>query len=120
VARGPRLDAGRAALWGWSMGGYGALRTAETAPGRFRAVAAFSPALASGDDVAGGAESLWGTPVGLWCGTEDSFVEPTRELVDLLPQEPEVASFTPGRHTRRYWNARTEDAFGFLASHLGT
>src|SRR4051812_28425892 len=33
------------ALLGWSMGGYGALLAAETAPTRFRAVVAVSPAL---------------------------------------------------------------------------
>jgi predicted alpha/beta superfamily hydrolase len=33
------------ALLGWSMGGYGALLAAETAPEQFRAVAATSPAL---------------------------------------------------------------------------
>jgi len=114
------LDPDRSALWGWSMGGYGALRAAQTTAGRFRAVAAFSPALASGDDVAEAAGDLAGTPVGLWCGTEDPFLPPTRELVDLLPDEPEIASFTPGRHTRAYWNDQTLEALGLLATHLAT
>ncbi len=112
------LDADRVALWGWSMGGYGVLRLAETAGTGFRAVAAFSPALATADDVARDADALAGLPVGLWCGTQDPFVGPTRDLVGLLPDEPEIVSFTPGRHTRGYWNAHTEQALGFLASHL--
>jgi enterochelin esterase-like enzyme len=40
-----RVGTAERALLGWSMGGYGALLAAETAPERFRAVAAASPAL---------------------------------------------------------------------------
>ena len=112
------LDPERVALWGWSMGGYGALRLAETTGTGFAALAAFSPAIASGDAVARDAGALSGLPVGLWCGTEDSFVGPTRELVEVLPEDPEIASFTAGRHTRGYWNAHTEEALAFLAGHL--
>jgi pimeloyl-ACP methyl ester carboxylesterase len=43
------FDTTRLALWGWSMGGCGVLRFAETYPGFVRAVAAFSPACAKGD-----------------------------------------------------------------------
>src|SRR4029079_16424752 len=39
------FDADRRVLWGWSMGGCGVLRLAESYPDFARAVAAFSPAL---------------------------------------------------------------------------
>ena len=111
--------ASRRALWGWSMGGRGVLRMAEIEPGWARAVAAFAPAISSGDDVITNASALAGTPLGLWVGTEDSFYEPVQELVAALPEEPEINSSGPGGHTRIYWNDQTIEAFTFLASHLG-
>ena len=69
------FDTRRMALWGWSMGGYGALHIAETYPGFARAVAAFSPACSPGDTVFQEAGKLKGTPVGLWCGLQDSLVD---------------------------------------------
>jgi S-formylglutathione hydrolase FrmB len=112
------FDADRRALWGWSMGGYGVLRMAEVDPGWARAVAAFAPAVSEGDAVFTGADALAGTPLGLWCGTDDSFYGPVQALVDVLPEEPEIVSYGPGGHTRVYWNDQTLDAFAFLASHL--
>jgi pimeloyl-ACP methyl ester carboxylesterase len=112
------FDASRRALWGWSMGGRGVLRMAEIEPGWARAVAAFAPAISEGDDVITNADALAGTPLGLWCGTEDSFYGPVQSLVEALPEEPEIVSYGPGGHTRVYWNDQTLDAFAFLASHL--
>ena len=68
----------RRALWGWSMGGYGVLRMAEVEPGWARAVAAFSPAISEGDAVFTDVDALAGTPLGLWCGTDDSFYDPVQ------------------------------------------
>lgn len=112
------FDGRRRGLWGWSMGGYGALRLAEGFGGWARAVAAFSPAVSSGDAVFADVDALSGLPLGVWCGTEDSFYDAVRELVTRLPQAPEVAGFSAGRHTRVFWNDQTLAAFDLLASHL--
>jgi pimeloyl-ACP methyl ester carboxylesterase len=111
------FDARRVAAWGWSMGGYGALRLAEARPGRLRAVAAFSPAVAPGDRVFGSAARLDGTPLGIWCGLEDPLYPDVQALVAALPDRAEV-SYGEGAHTRAYWNGVTLPAFSFLAAHL--
>lgn len=113
------FDSSRLALWGWSMGGYGILRMAEIDPSFARAAAAFSPAISDGDEVFANVDALGDLPIGLWCGTEDSFYDAVRHLADALPTPPEIASFSKGAHTRVYWNDQTLDAFAFLASHLG-
>ncbi len=112
------FDATRRAVWGWSMGGYGALRLAQDAPRWSRATATFSPAVAVGDPVFGNVARLAGQTLGMWCGTQDPFIDAVRALVDVLPQPPVIASFTPGAHTRVYWNDQTLDAFEFLSSSL--
>jgi S-formylglutathione hydrolase FrmB len=113
------FDADRRAVWGWSMGGYGALRLAETDPGWGRATAAFSPAISPGDAVFAEQSKLAVQPLGLWCGTDDSFYDAVRELADTLSPPPEIASFSEGGHTRVYWNDQTIETLTFLASHLG-
>lgn len=112
------FDADRRALWGWSMGGYGILRMAEVEPGWAKAVAAFSPAVGEGDPVFTDVDKLAGTPLGIWCGTDDALFPAVEALVDALPEEPEIWSYGPGRHTRIYWNDQTLEAFQFLAGHL--
>jgi pimeloyl-ACP methyl ester carboxylesterase len=112
------FDADRRALWGWSMGGYGVLRLAESYPNFARAVAAFSPALSPDDSVNADADALVNLPLAIWCGTEDMFYDADRAFVAALPHEPEIVSYSPGRHTRYFWNDHTRDAFTFLASHL--
>lgn len=112
------FDADRRALWGWSRGGYGALALAEADPGWAAAVAAFSPAVSSGDGVLAGASALADVPVGLWCGESDGFAPAVRELAELLPTPPEVLTFAAGGHTRIFWNDHTLDAFDWLGSHL--
>lgn len=112
------FDAGRRALWGWSMGGYGALSLAENHPDYAAALAAFSPALGPGDPVFADADLLSGLPLGIWCGTEDSLYDNVQAFVDELPEEPQIVSYSEGAHTRIYWNDQTLDAFTFLSSHL--
>jgi hypothetical protein len=90
------FDAQRRALWGWSMGGYGILRMAQVDPGWARAVAAFAPAISEGDAVFADAAELLGTPLGLWCGTDDSFFDAVEAFVETLPEEPEIWSYGPG------------------------
>lgn len=112
------FDSGLRALWGWSMGGYGCLRAAEVEPGWARAVAAFSPALSIGEAVFADAAELANVPLGLWCGTDDSLYPAVAAFEAELAQEPEIASYGEGGHTRYYWNEQTLDAFAFLASQL--
>ncbi|MFZ0322723.1 MAG: alpha/beta hydrolase-fold protein [Actinomycetes bacterium] len=112
------FDASRRAVWGWSMGGYGALRLAEVAPDWARATAAFSPAVTVGDPVFAAADRLDSSRLGVWCGLDDPFYGAVTSLVDGLPQDPAVTSFTPGAHTRVFWNDQTLTAFGFLAKAL--
>jgi S-formylglutathione hydrolase FrmB len=111
-------DADRRALWGWSMGGYGVLRLDEVDPQWSRATAAFSPAVRPGDPVFSAADELATQPLGIWCGTDDRLYDNVREFVDVLPVEPEIASFSEGGHTRVYWNEQTIAALTFLASYL--
>jgi predicted esterase len=112
------FDTSRIALWGWSMGGYGVLRFAETYPGFARAVAAFSPACSRGDAVFQEAGRLTGTPVGLWCGLQDSLINTVKALETALPEPKAAGIYADGRHTRRYWNRCTPAAFDFLAAQL--
>lgn len=112
------FDTTRLAVWGWSMGGYGALRLAETAPGFARAVAAFSPACSKGDAVFRDVTRLKGTPVGLWCGLQDDLIGAARALEQSLPEPKAAGTYADGRHTRRYWNRCTPAAFDFLSAHL--
>ena len=113
------LTNGRRAVMGWSMGGYGALLAAETAPERFRAVVAVSSALwtTAGDtapgafddaadyhahDVFADTAKLAGMTVRVDCGIDDPFYESNRAFVANLPRPPE-GGFTEGGHTEEYW-----------------
>jgi predicted esterase len=113
------FDASRLAGWGWSMGGFGVLHIAETQPGFVRGVAAFSPAVAPGDDVFASVGSLGGTPIGVWCGRDDPLYPDVRLLVRALPEPPRIAAYAPGAHTRVYWNSVTLPALGFVGGMLG-
>ena len=112
------FDTSRMALWGWSMGGYGVLRLAGVHPGFTRAVAAFSPACSRGDAVFQNIAKLKGTPVGLWCGLQDSLIDTVKSLESALTEPKAAGSYAAGRHTRRYWNRCTPAAFDFLGAQL--
>ena len=112
------FDAGRLAVWGWSMGGYGALLLAETFPGFVRSVAAFSPAVAPGDAVFGGVQRLTGTPIGLWCGRDDGLYDNVKALHRALPAEPAAGGYRAGRHNFGYWSTEVAAAFDFTAAML--
>ena len=112
------FDSRRLAVYGWSMGGHGALRYAEQGPAP-RAVAALSPAVRGGDPVFTGLDRLAGTPVGLWCGLQDPLLGPVQALAAQLRPAPEVASWQPGGHTREFWNRVTPAAFELVGRHLG-
>lgn len=110
------FDATRVAAYGWSMGGFGALRGAELRPGRWRAVAALSPAVSPDDPVLRDARLLDPARTGLWCGQSDGFLPAVQALAAALPAPPAVAAYAPGRHTRTYWDTVTPAAFAFVGA----
>lgn len=116
AARG--FDTSRLAVWGWSMGGYGALLFQETFPLTVRCVAAFSPAVTPGDAVFARARMLMDTPVGLWCGRDDGLYDNVRALQRALPQAPVAGGYTAGAHNFGYWSTVIPAAFDFVAGEL--
>jgi esterase/lipase superfamily enzyme len=120
MLRDDRGFGGPLAIMGWSMGGYGALRAAESHPQQFVAVCAVSAALwRSYDDGVGDAfdsaadyaandvfkdvDRLRGLPVRLDCGRQDPFYEADRAFAEALP-EPPAGGFGPGGHNDDYWS----------------
>jgi S-formylglutathione hydrolase FrmB len=137
----PRLAAAgaktqRFALFGWSMGGYGALLLAEVV-GRRRVafVAVDSPALwLTGGETAQGAfddaedfarhnvfagrPRLAGIPVRIMCGQSDSFAPDTHEFVKGVP-DLVAADFPPGGHDASLWASTAVAQLTPLAHALG-
>lgn len=122
---------------GVSMGGFGALLYARRRNERREpaaAVAAIAPGLllswremskrrafrdsqqwASLDplrNVAG----LGAVSVGVWCGTEDRFIEGTRKFIGLA--RPEVAFTGPGGHGDPFYRDVVPDLLAFLGRHV--
>jgi enterochelin esterase-like enzyme len=129
------LDTRRLGLYGWSMGGYGALLLAGRHALPVRAVAVASPALfttpgqtPSGafdsaadyrrNDVFGEPDRLAGVPVRIDCGQSDPFYEASRAFAARL-RPPPATSFGPGAHDAAYWRKVAPAELGFLGSHLG-
>lgn len=111
-------------LWGWSRGGYGALRLLGADPGWASAVALFSPALGPDDPLlATGSpelEALAGLPWGLWCGSWDPFADGAAALAAAAPRPPDpVVLDDDGGHTRAYWNDHTLEMLRWLAPRAG-
>jgi enterochelin esterase-like enzyme len=122
------------ALMGWSMGGYGALLAAETAPERFKAVAVASPALWTSPDatapgafdsaadyrrfdIFAGAGRLSALTVRVDCGTGDPFYAATRRFVARLPSGHQ-GGFGPGSHNAAYWRSIAPAQLATIASAL--
>jgi len=119
LAAGP---ADRLAVLGFSMGGYGALLCGITAPARFAAVVANSPAIWrsyaeahrvnagafdsaqewAGYDVFAHAERLRGVNLHIACGESDPFAPAIRALRDRLP-DPAAVRIEKGCHDGRFW-----------------
>jgi pimeloyl-ACP methyl ester carboxylesterase len=118
AARGHAAD--RRALWGWSRGGYGALRFSLTDPDWCRAAALFSPAVSIGDPTLADLEPVAGLPLAVWCGEDDAFHDDVVDLVGRLPVRPEIVTYGDGGHTRVYWNSHTVEAFDWLAREVAT
>lgn len=126
AARG--LPAPQAAL-GISMGAFGALRYAREAD--LRAVAVLGPAMFRSWEEARTRDAFrderhWAAneplrhppsvPVGVWCGTEDPFVDAAREFV--AKARPEVAEIGPGAHEGAYFLRVLPDALRFVGDRL--
>jgi hypothetical protein len=116
--------------FGISMGAFGILRWArEQKP---RAVGVVGPALfRSWADAKGRNafpdERTWASneplrhidditdvPLGVWCGTDDPFVDSARQLVDQA--KPEVAAIGPGAHEGGYFLRVMPDVVHFIGS----
>jgi S-formylglutathione hydrolase FrmB len=122
------------AAFGISMGAFGALRFARERQ-ELRAVAVAGPALfrswaeakgrnAFRDERAWAANEplrhtndLAGVPLGVWCGTEDPFVDAARELISRT--RPEVADIASGAHEDGYFLRVLPDMLRFVGQHLG-
>jgi S-formylglutathione hydrolase FrmB len=106
-----------AAALGISMGAFGALRLARlrellavavAAPALFRSWGEASERDVFMDERQWAAEEplrhtseLGATSLGVWCGTEDPFVDAARELIDRTA--PEVAAISAGAHEDGYF-----------------
>lgn len=127
------MDTNRVALYGFSMGGWGALHLLATHPGRFRAAATASAALWTSaartpagafddaadferTDVFAAAATIAKTPLRMDCGDADPFVEANRAFRALIPGVG--GAITPGGHDGAYWRAQAPAELIFLAAHL--
>lgn len=131
------VDVSRLGFYGWSMGGYGALRLAAlVGPKRVRGVAVASPALwvdASGVSAAGFSSAseydrysvfgrqrdLTGIRVRVDIGRDDPFYVATREYVAAFPPSAHVvSSFPEGAHTEGFWRRMLPAELAFLGRTL--
>lgn len=123
------------AVMGWSMGGYGALLSAQRHPATYRAVVAVSPALfrsyrdstagsfdSDADfrrhDVTANVDTLEGVTVRVDCGTEDPFIDAAREFAASLPT-PNPGRFSRGFHDAAYWRSVAPSQVRTIATALG-
>jgi len=130
-------DTTRLGFYGWSMGGYGALRLAGLlGPKRVSAVAVASPALwvdASGVSPAGFSDAaeydrysvfhrqaeLTRIPVRVDIGRDDPFYVAVREYVAAFPRSAHVVStFQAGAHNDGYWRRMLPAELAFLGRAL--
>lgn len=129
------LITSRIGLYGWSMGGYGALYLAERLRReRVAAVVAESPAIwhhgwqsAAGafDDAADWRQhdvwphlaALRGIAVKIDCGAADGFAPVTRDLRARIHPTP-AGGIEPGGHDTAFWTSRAPAAIRFVGQHL--
>ncbi len=125
------------AVSGISMGGFGAFLYARRRQERrdpVSAIAAISPALitswgemskrkafrdqaewASMDPLRN-LDKHGGAKVGMWCGTEDSFITGVRQYIQRA--RPVVAATGPGGHNQVFYNRVLPDVVRFVGRHL--
>jgi S-formylglutathione hydrolase FrmB len=115
--------------FGISMGCFGALRFAR-ARQDLRAVAVVGPALFrswseakirnvfrdeqqwAANEPLRHTRDIAGTELGVWCGTDDPFVDAARELIDRT--HPKIAAIGPGAHEDGYFRRVTPDVMRFI------
>lgn len=129
------VDTGRLAVFGLSMGGFGALLLASQhrVPG-LRAVAAMSPAVWSlydagrsdnfdsaadfaANDIFALRPELESLPKRIDCGTADNLLFSVKDYVKDLPGAHEGA-FQDGGHDSGYWRSILPEVFSFLGRNL--
>lgn len=130
------LETDRVGLYGWSMGGFGALLLAGRGGFPARAVAVSSPALftsagstAAGafddaedfdaNDVFGHPEWLRGRHLRIDCGQQDPFYPATHHFVEQLDPTP-AGGFIRGAHNATYWRQVLPDQLKFLGERVGS
>ena len=132
------FDSSRLAVYGWSRGGVGSLDLAadvaggqarfpaaararstgsSAAPG-LRAIAVLSPAVDPADPVMPRLNAVRGAGVGVWCGSLDGLLAGGQAAAAAVGGGAAVASWTPGSHTRLFWDSVTPQAFAFIAAAL--
>lgn len=128
------LDTSRLGLYGWSMGGYGAMLLAGRDQLSTKAVAVSSPALfTSGGSTSAGAfdsvedfdrHDVFGNPDWLRdvnlrvdCGEQDPFYSATSQFVDQLTPRP-AGGFVRGAHDDVYWRQVLPGQLAFLGERL--
>jgi hypothetical protein len=122
------------AAFGMSMGAFGALCFARRRSD-LKAVAVAGPALFESwaDASKRGAfssEQQWSAneplrhthdiedvPLGVWCGTEDPFLDAARSLIDQT--HPAHAAITSGAHEDAYWLRALPEMISFIGAYLG-
>ena len=124
------------AATGISMGGFGALHYARVRRQRampLRSVGVIAPALITTwaemrkreafDSAADWARydplrnlpELGDVPIGIWCGTEDKFIEGARRFI--ATGRPQLSSTGPGGHDDTYFRTALPEAIRFIAAH---
>lgn len=139
VARTFQVRAGKAAVGGLSMGGFGAVYLGLRHPERFASVWSHSgafrtrarllelgwseetAAIADVGALAAMADPSTSPVLSLDCGTEDSLLEGNRDLSRLLTERgvPHQYFESPGSHTWDYWDLHVQEALGQHARVLG-
>jgi enterochelin esterase-like enzyme len=128
------LDTSRLGLYGWSMGGYGALLLAGKERMSVNAVAVSSPALFTSSgatsagafddaadfdahDVYGHPQWLDGVDLRIDCGLSDPFYEATRAFASRLHPLP-AGTFPAGGHDATFWRKVAPAQLRFLGRRL--
>ncbi len=129
------LETSKIGLWGWSLGGLGALLLASTlGSGRTAAVVASSPALwtsyahaepgvfdspsdFAAHDVFARTGPLDQIPLRIDCGTDDPFAANTKRLRAELTPTP-AGGVTAGCHDDAFWTRQAAAQIAFLGHHL--
>jgi S-formylglutathione hydrolase FrmB len=126
----------RRAIYGWSMGGFGALLVAQLRPDLVCAAVGASPAVFSSYHAAitGHPDTfdsetdwaLWGlwnhlavmgkVPVRIDCGNGDPFAATAKQLLKRIPGA--VGQISSGCHDEGFWRRSATTQLQFLAAHL--